>query len=359
MHKLLILGAGNIGKLVAEWLADTKDYEILIVDVTLHKENNWRKIDNIKSIELDVTDEDEVIAIIKQYKAEAVVSCLPYYYNVAVARIANACNIHYFDLTEDTTVTTAVRHLSHHSDKAFVPQCGLAPGFVGMVANHIIQKFDKVDTVKLRVGAMPAHSSNALHYSISWSTEGLINQYGNTCYGIKNGEMVPLQPLNDLEKLFLDGIEYEAFNTSGGLGQLAEHYIEKVRNMNYKTLRYPGHCALMRVLMNDLKLNDDRETLKRILENALPHSTNDKVIIYVSVTGRKQNKLIEDTYLNTIRPMEILGDVRTAIQVCTAAGLCAVLDCVFENPGIYRGFVYQEHFPLKKILKNRFGRCLK
>ena len=98
---------------------------------------------------------------------------------------------------------------------------------------------------------------------------GLINEYGNLCQGIENGEEVNMLPLGDLEEIKIDGLTYEAFNTSGGIGSLANSYMGRVKNINYKTIRYPGHCEKIRFLMNDLKLNYDRDTLKRILENVI------------------------------------------------------------------------------------------
>ncbi len=195
-----------------------------------------------------------------------------------------------------------------------------------------------------------------LKYSLTWSTDGLINEYGNTCYGIEQGEEVALQPLEGYETIEVDGLLYEAFNTSGGLGTLADTYAGKVKTMNYKTLRYPGHCEKIHLLMNDLKLNEDRGTLKRILERAVPKTLQDVVIIYTSVTGLRQGELFEENYVKKIYPRTIAGKLWSAIQVTTAAGMCSVVDLVCEHPGRYQGFVTQESFELSSIVSNRFGR---
>jgi saccharopine dehydrogenase-like NADP-dependent oxidoreductase len=126
--------------------------------------------------------------------------------------------------------------------------------------------------------------------------------------------------------------------------------------MDYKTMRYPGHCAQMRLLMNDLKLNQDRATLKRILENAVPQTLQDVVIVYVAVTGRQSGELREENYVSKIYPQMIAGRLWSAIQVTTAAGVTAVVDLVLKTPGRYRGFVRQEDFHLVDVLDNRFGR---
>ena len=126
--------------------------------------------------------------------------------------------------------------------------------------------------------------------------------------------------------------------------------------MDYKTIRYPGHCGQMRLLMNDLKLNHDRATLKRILENAVPQTLQDVVIVYVAVTGRQEGELREENYVSKIYPQVIAGRLWSAIQVTTAAGVTAVVDLVLSHPGRYRGFVRQEDFKLVDVLDNRFGR---
>ena len=271
-------------------------------------------------------------------------------------RCARTAGCHYFDLTEDVEVTRAVRKIAEGASTAFVPQCGLAPGFISIAANELITHFDAVRTVKLRVGALPQHPNNVLKYSLTWSTEGLINEYGNPCQSIVDGRIVEAAPLEGLEEIEIDGTLYEAFNTSGGLGSLAETYGADAQIMNYKTMRYPGHCEQMRLLMNDLKLNHDRATLKRILENAVPQTLQDVVIVYAAVTGTQDGELREENYVNKVYPQIIAGRLWSAIQVTTAAGITSVIDLVLAKPAQYQGFVPQEKFRLPDILANRFGR---
>jgi saccharopine dehydrogenase-like NADP-dependent oxidoreductase len=281
---------------------------------------------------------------------------LQYYCNPTVAAAARRANIHYFDLTEDVEVTRSVRRTAEGAASAFVPQCGLAPGFISIAAHELMTHFDEVRSVKLRVGALPQHPNNVLKYSLTWSTEGLINEYGNACQAIVDGRLIEVAPLQGLEEIEIDGTLYEAFNTSGGLGSLGEIDGLAIASMNYKTIRYPGHCAQMQLLMNDLKLNQDRGTLKRILENAVPQTLQDVVIIYAAVTGRQDGELREENYVNKVYPQLIAGRLWSAIQVTTAAGICAVADLVANQPQRYAGFVAQERFRLPEILQNRFGR---
>jgi saccharopine dehydrogenase-like NADP-dependent oxidoreductase len=140
------------------------------------------------------------------------------------------------------------------------------------------------------------------------------------------------------------------------LGSLAESHGARCETMNYKTIRYPGHCAQMQFLMNDLKLNHDRKTLKQVLENAVPQTLQDVVIVYAAVTGTQDGELREENYVNKVYPQLISGRLWSAIQVTTAAGITAVVDLVLQQPKQYQGFVPQEKFSMPDILRNRFGR---
>ena len=290
MHKVLILGAGKIGALISGLLAESGDYEVALGDVdagaaeAVVKAHGSR---SLRAVALDASDSKALDQHFDVHKPQAVISSLPYYCNPAVAKAARKGNAHYFDLTEDVSVTRAVRKIARGAGKAFVPQCGLAPGFISIAANELAKHFDELRTIKLRVGALPQHPNNVLKYSLTWSTEGLINEYGNPCDSVVDGKIVSAAPLEGLEEIEIDGHLYEAFNTSGGLGSLAETYGRQCEQINYKTMRYPGHCAQMRLLMNDLKLNSDRATLKRVLEHAVPQTLQDVVIVYAAVAGKQ------------------------------------------------------------------------
>ncbi len=358
MHRVLVLGAGKIGALIAGLLAEAGDYQVQLADVradTARAVVRAHGLRNLTAHAIDATDDAALARHIAQHACDAVISSLPFHCNPGVARTAREHGLHYFDLTEDIEVTRAVRAVAQGADKAFVPQCGLAPGFVSIAASELISHFDELRSVKMRVGALPQHPNNVLKYSLTWSTEGLINEYGNPCIAIADGRQVEAAPLEGLEEIAIDGKLYEAFNTSGGLGSLGESFGDRCEQMNHKTMRYPGHCAQMRLLMNDLKLNQDRATLERILENAVPQTLQDVVIVYVAVSGRQAGELREENYVNKIYPQEILGRLWSAIQVTTAAGIASVVDLVLANPEAYRGFVRQEQFQLPEVLANRFG----
>ncbi len=358
MQQILVLGAGKIGSLIACLLAQSNAYRVCLADLELLEAEKVRDKINLTGItaaQVDANQASSLEALIKQQQFTAVISCLPYFCNPTVATVASRTGLHYFDLTEDIRVTEHTRALSDTTATALVPQCGLAPGFIGIVAHHLMSQFESVDSVKMRVGALPLHPSNALKYSLTWSTDGLINEYGNPCQGIEQGQLTELQPLEGLETIELDGLLYEAFNTSGGLGTLAETYQGQVRSMNYKTMRYPGHCEKIRLLMQDLRLNEDRETLKKVLERAIPKTKQDVVLIYASVTGERNSEFYEQNYVKKVYPQWIAGQLWSAIQVTTASGICSVVDLTLKNPNQFRGFIGQEAYDLADILNNPFG----
>jgi saccharopine dehydrogenase-like NADP-dependent oxidoreductase len=359
MHTVLILGAGKIGSLISGLVAESGDYSVQVADVSEEVARSVvtaHGLPNMEAFSVDAREKSALAAHLARHRVDAVISSLPFYCNVGVAEAARVAGAHYFDLTEDVEVTRGVRALAEGAPQAFVPQCGLAPGFVSIAANSLISHFETLRSVKLRVGALPQNPNNVLKYSLTWSTEGLINEYGNPCEAIVDGRRTELAPLEGLEEISIDGKLYEAFNTSGGLGSLGDTHGARAQSMDYKTMRYPGHCALMRLLMNDLKLNHDRATLKRVLENAVPQTLQDVVIVYIAVAGQQDGQLREETYVSRIYPQVIAGRLWSAIQVTTAAGITAVVDLVLANPHRYRGFVRQEDFALSEVLANRFGR---
>ncbi len=357
MKKVLMLGAGKVGSLIACLLSETGDYQVYVGD---SDEETIKRVEelacsNLTIQALDATSRPALERFLESHTVDAVFSCLPYYCNFLVAEMALKYRLHYFDLTEDVEVARHIARISAGADTAFVPQCGLAPGFISIIAHELMTHFQQLDTVKLRVGALPINPSNALKYSLTWSTDGLINEYGNLCHGVEDGIATVLLPLEGYETIEVDGLLYEGFNTSGGIGTLAETYGNRVRTMNYKTLRYPGHCEKVHFLMQDLKLNQDRDTLKRILENAVPKTLQDVVLIYVSVTGKQGGELFEENYVKKFYARKIVNRRWAAIQVTTASSLCAVADMILQSAFPPKGFVTQESIRYADFIENRFG----
>jgi saccharopine dehydrogenase-like NADP-dependent oxidoreductase len=350
--KLVLAGAGKIGEAIVALLTESGDYEITLVDQDAARLEPFRLFHRTEQCSL--SDAGELAAILAGH--DAVLSACPYYLTPLVAGAAREAGVHYFDLTEDVESTRAVKRLAEGATTAFVPQCGLAPGFISIVAYDLAKKFEKLRDVQMRVGALPVFPHNALKYNLTWSTDGLINEYCNPCEAIHDGRAIELMPMEGLEHFSLDGIDYECFNTSGGLGTLVETLDGKVESLNYKTVRYPGHCAVMKMLLEDLRLRDRRHLLKDIMEQSLPITHQDVVLIFVTATGMREGRLTQESYAKKIYAKEIRGHLMSAIQITTAAGICAMVDLMFDGRLPQQGFVRQEMCDLEPFLKNRFGK---
>lgn len=355
MKNIVIIGAGKIGSMIAELLVGSGDYAVTVVDRAADALERLETARPVGKIVADIRDPGALDrALAGQF---AVLSAAPYHATRLIAEAAKRAGAHYLDLTEDVASTRAVRQLAAGARTAFIPQCGLAPGFITIVASDLCAHFDELHDVRMRVGALPQFPSNALNYNLTWSTDGVINEYCEPCEAIVNGQRREVPPLEEREEFSLDGVLYEAFNTSGGLGTLCDTLEGRVRNLNYRTIRYPGHAALMKALLHDLRLRDRRDVLKDILENAVPITLQDVVIVFVTVSGLKNGQLLQETYANKIYAAPVGGRVRSAIQITTAGGICAVLDLLAEGRIPQSGLVRQEEIALDRFLANRFGRC--
>ncbi len=352
--RIALLGAGHIGQTVARLLADSGDYEVTVVDrdpLALSRLEGPRLATRVAGTD----DPQQLLAVLRGQ--DAVLNALPYHLATLAATQAREAGCHYFDLTEDVAATREIQRLAEGARTAFMPQCGLAPGFIRIVAHHLAQGFDELHEIKMRVGALPAFPTNALKYNLTWSVDGLINEYCHPCEAIRDGQRIEVLPLEGLEHFSLDGTEYEAFNTSGGLGTLCETLSGRVRHLDYKSVRYPGHQALMKLLLEELLLKHDQGTLKDIMRRAIPSTMQDVVLVFVTVSGMRRGMLVQEVFARKIFADRAEANPLSAIQITTAAGLCAALDLFREGRLPQRGFIRQEQVALPDFLANRFGRA--
>jgi saccharopine dehydrogenase-like NADP-dependent oxidoreductase len=233
-----------------------------------------------------------------------------------------------------------------------MPQCGLAPGAINICAAGMMKEFDKVNEVLMRVGALPRFTTNEMSYYLSWSTNGLINEYCNEADAIYEGKPVKVMPLEGIEKIVIEGESFEAFNTSGGCATMCETYEDEVENLTYKTIRYPGHVSHMKFLFNDLHLKKNKEILEKLFDKEVPRTKNDVIIFFVKVIGVIDGVLQEKTYLR-----KIYGDEKlSAIQLTTASGVCSALKMYLDGKITNQGFTKQESLSWDDFLNNNFGK---
>lgn len=334
-----IIGAGKIGKTIATYLRSA-DFQVKIADV------EQRDIDGY--VHLDASNIPALTKFVES--VDIVVSATLYYLNIGIADICAKTNTAYFDLTEDTDVSEHIRKLN---TKAFMlPQSGLAPGAVNIIASDLIKKFDNVHKVKMRVGALPKYPTNAMAYYLTWSTDGLINEYVNDCDILANYKHIKTQPLDGLEQIYIDGNRYEAFNTSGGSASMCSTFADTVRSLSYKTIRYPGHQASMKFLLDDLNLKHNKKKFVYLFDQEVPYTTADVVVMLVSVIGEKDGTLLEKTWSK-----KIYGeDKHSAIQRSTASGVCSVVTAYANGELKGEGFISQESIDYKIFINNKFGK---
>ena len=352
MKNVVVLGLGKVGTLVAVLLSDR--FDVTGVDM---KSPHYDLPLPFNVLKGDVTSIPFLTELFQNN--DAVISALPFYLNKDVADVAKKTETHYFDLTEDVATTQHIRELAIDSSAVFVPQCGLAPGFIGIIGADMAKKFTKLRDIELRVGALPRYPNGQLAYSFTWSPAGVINEYLNDAEVIHNGERKMVPSLRGYESINIEGQEFEAFTTSGGLGTMCETFEGKLDTLNYKSIRYPGHGKLMRFLMYELILKEDKKLLEDILSNAKPPVKEDVVYVYAVVEGWKGDQILRDEYFNAFYPFETHGRTWRAISWTTACSAVAVVELVANGQLPSSGFIKQEDIDLHDFYATHAGSLLK
>jgi saccharopine dehydrogenase-like NADP-dependent oxidoreductase len=336
-----VIGAGNIGQTLKAMLASVDG----VTEVTL--------ADNagLGDVHVDVDTGENLSAFVRAHNA--IVNALPFYLNKTVASACAEARRSYFDFSEDVESTAFVSDLARDEKEiVFAPQCGLAPGAINIIGAHLVAPFDAVRSLELRVGALPLSANNEIKYYLSWSSSGLVNEYIKPCDALFRGKPVKTLPLDGKENLVIDGVTYEAFNTSGGVATMCETYRGRIGELNYKTIRYPGHLDHMRFVVNDLGLGDRPDLLARIFDRSIPATTQDVVILYVNALGMRSGKLQQRSYVKKVKAQELFP--ATAIQTTTSAGMAAVIE-LWARGLLKPGFVRQEEIPFDSFATTRWG----
>ena len=347
--KIAVLGLGNVGHLAAELLQQA------CCEVTGFDE---RPVASASFEAKRFDAQDDSVLRRELGSAEAVLSCLPYHLNREVARTAHDLGIHYFDLTEDVATTKLVKGLAQTSKGVMAPQCGLAPGFVGIVAADLESNLDSCRSLRLRAGALPQNPTGLLGYSFNWSPAGVVNEYLKDCEVIEEGAHKLVPPLEGHEIVYIEGTKLEAFTTSGGIGTMCSTYLGRVGNMDYKTLRYPGHADLMNFFFHELHMKKQPELSGEILLHAKPPVRDDVVFVHVSAEGTANSVPLRSEFVKAFYPRHLCGRQRTAISWTTAAAAVAVIELVRQGGVRAQGFLRQESIPFDAFSATATGALL-
>ncbi len=350
--KIGIIGGGKVGGTIAT-LLESCDFCDAVVLGDVRPNLKLDGLEKAVARKVDVRRAAGLAAFVR--RCDAVVSAAPYFLNQDIARACAAARVAYFDLTEDVATTAFIRGLARKTKGVtFMPQCGLAPGAINIVGGSLAASLDVARSVEMRVGALPQFASNQMKYYLSWSTAGLINEYCQVGEALHEGRRIETLPLDGAERLTIDGVEYEAFNTSGGVATMCETFRGRVGELNYKTMRYPGHRDLMKFLLQDLNLGAQQELLTQIFDQEVPLTDQDVVVFYVSAVGTIGGELVQRTFVKKMHGETVQGRTLSAIQLTTAAGVVAVLE-LFARGELPRGFVKQESIALPQFLGTQWG----
>ena len=354
IHQVAVFGLGKVGELVALLLADA-GFKVVGLDADPRPVRTAEGVD-LEVRPLDVTDDAGLLESLRG--VDAVVSCLPYHLNITVAEAAFHAGVHYFDLTEDVSTTQRVREMSAtRTSSTLAPQCGLAPGLIGIVGASLAEQFDEIRSIELKVGALPQNPTGLLGYAFNWSPEGVINEYLNDCEVLRSGKRQMVPAMTEKERVYIGGIELEAALTSGGLGTMCETYEGRVNRLDYKTLRYPGHFRQMHFLFDELNLRDQRDLIGRLLVEAKPPVNDDIVYLHAAVEGVKNAEPFRENYVRAYLPLDIGGRRWRAISWTTAASAVAVVELVADGRiSSAAWFVKQEDIALADLLDTTAGR---
>ena len=353
-----IVGAGNIGSTIYQLLKSTgSGYKISIAD-QIERHNIFINDDDYCMLDITKPTYDGHCTQFNQFVngKTLIVNALPFHQNINLYKACFELGVPYFDLSEDDALDKFIDTLKSDKIPFTMPHCGLAPGMSTVVANYLLQDIENPTSVKIRVGALSQNASNKLRYYTSWSGEGLVNEYIGDCQVLVDGKYNTVDALTGYEKLTLDGSEYEAFNTSGGLGTFAKSLDGKYDslNLNYKTLRRVGHHDYVDFLFNEM--NIPQKDLTKIFSR-IPKTRKDEVILYASVSG--VGKEDERTYFKVFRPDGINGRSLTAIEYTTAIGLLAMVELYILGKIPQDGYVRQEDVSWKDTLSTTFGSLYK
>jgi lysine 6-dehydrogenase len=252
---MLVLGAGLQGSACAyDLLQNPEVKEVRLADLHLEHLPEFLAPYSGKRLlptPLDVRDHDAVLALMRE--SDAVMSAIPYYFNLDLAKLAVEAGTNFCDLGGNTEIVFQQKQLNDKAaakGKTIVPDCGLAPGMVNILSQYGIEQLDKVERVKIFVGGLPQHPEPPLNYQIVYSLEGVLDYYTTLSWVVRDGKRAQVKALSEIEKVeFPSPVgALEAFHTAGGLSTMAWRYEGKIPTMEYKTLRYPGHAHIMEAI---------------------------------------------------------------------------------------------------------------
>ena len=292
-------------------------------------------------------------------ECDVILDCLPGSQAPRMARLAIKHGCHYANLTEYVAETNEIMELAKDADTGFILQTGLAPGFINVLANQLFQEFqkthdvDKVDQISMKVGALSAHAHAPHFYAFTWSPIGVATEYMKEAIVVKDYKTIRVPALSQNDTIIIDNITYEDNFTSGGAADLPVAFEGRVKNLDYKTLRYPGHYQWVKETIEGISGDDKIKVLEKTMLDQIPSVEEDVVIVYASVKGKDSNGVLrmkEKSF--TIKPSKVGDKMLRAIQTTTAGPLCEAAYMLLK--GGLKGVILQSQIPAKDFLDGPF-----
>lgn len=366
--KIFIAGSGGIGQAAGLILSEAKEVnaEVYMGDISqgaIDAAINFIQDGcggNAKahSVLMPMSDSNEALDAALA-ECDVILDCLPGSQAPRMARLAIKHGCHYANLTEYVAETNEIMEIAKDADTGFILQTGLAPGFINVLANQLFIDFqaahgvDKVDHISMKVGALSAHAQAPHFYAFTWSPIGVATEYMKDAIVVKDYKTQAIPALSGTETIIIDDITYEDNFTSGGAADLPEAFEGRVKDLDYKTLRYPGHYAWVKETIDQIDGDDKINTLEKTMLDQIPSVEDDVVIVYASVKGKDaQGKLrmMEKSY--NVKPSLVGSQTLRAIQSTTAGPLCESAYMLLK--GGLKGVVLQSQIPAKDFLNGPF-----
>lgn len=355
MTKIAILGAGQIGRAVYKIITDLREnsdnriYDNIDVFVADVSEANISKLvyGTHRLINFEECTGKEIGNILYEGKITHVINALPFFLNEKIAIAASIANANYIDFTEDDNMADKVCSILGKLDINCAVKCGLAPGFVNYIGYDLINKINTPDTLLVSVGALPRLVSYGSEnpeqsYNLTWSVDGLVNEYIRPCRVKKLGVKTEIIPISEIIDVVIDGVRYEAACTSGGIGSLIDD-LNHVPNIQYMTLRYPGHYAYVKSIISE---NNEFDSIKTIFKEKFPFTDDDVIVVYANALGKdEEGTFIRRSYFNKYYGVNGLS----GIQSTTAASGVAILELMLT--GKVQGIITHSNVNLKDFVE--------
>ncbi len=367
-YNIIIAGAGGIaeaaGLMLMEWSKVTPS--LFIGNRTLSKaqklalwiEEGTEKECSVKAFHLQEEGISEEMKTILS-EGDIILDCLPGSLAPKIARLAKEYQLHYANLTEYVAETDEIIEMAKNSKTGFILQSGLAPGYIDILANGLFQQFcvdnkiEKADKLEFKVGALTRHAVAPHYYGFTWSPVGVATEYVKTALALRDFKKIALPALSERALIIIDGITYEEDLTSGGAADLPDALAGKVRSLDYKTLRFPGHYSWVEKQISGIENSDKISALQEKMEAIVPHCEDDQIVLYAAVEGKDEAGILRRREIaKRILPQKIGKYRLRAIQTTTAAPLLQAAQLLLESK--MAGVILQSQIDPKKFLNGNF-----